>query len=303
MSASPKSVDAVKPGRFDLSDWGAVSIQGPDAADYLQRMSTVAVKQLSAGSVAHGAFLTGKGQVVGLGMLERVTASDFTFWCSPGQSQRVAAHLEQFHFAENLNVIDASGEAALIGFWREEPFAVPGSMQVLSSQWNGALVWAWREDIRPALIWGKIKRTDFPQIGPWLPREAWDYLRIASGIPQVGVEVSDEIILETGFDVAVARNKGCYPGQEVVERIFTYGSVNRRLTKVEWTGTLPSLPVEVAVEGKVVGKWVSAAVPPGESGHGVGLAYLHKQVWDYGGNAQAAGATLNWKLNAQASGL
>jgi len=303
MSASAKSVDAVKPGRFDLSDWGAVSIQGPDAADYLQRMSTVAVKQLLTGHVAHGAFLTGKGQVVGLGMLERVAANDFLFWCSPGQSQRVAAHLEQFHFAENLNVADASGACALIGFWREEPFAVPGSMQSLSGEWGGALVSAWREDIRPALIWGKIRRTDFPQIGSWLPHEAWDYLRIASGIPQVGVEISDEIILETGFDVAVARNKGCYPGQEVVERIFTYGSVNRKLTRVEWSGTLPALPAEVEIDGKAVGKWVSAAFPPGESRHGVGLAYLHKQVWEYTGNAKASEATLNWKPDAQKPSL
>jgi len=293
------AAEVIKPGRFDLSSWGAVSIQGPDAADYLNRMSTVALKNFGVGQVAHGAFLTGRGLVVGLGMLERVATDAFHFWCSAGQAEKVAAHLEQFHFAEKLTVQDISAEYRLVGFWREEPFAGIAEMRTSVGKWNDVSMTAWREDVRPSFIWGKIKRSEkLPDV--WLPQSDYDFLRIAAGIPQVGAEVSDhEIVLETSFDRAVARNKGCYPGQEVVERIFTYGSVNRKLVRVEWSGTVPALPAEVKVDGKPAGKWVSAAATPGKTEAGVGLSYIQKAFWGYEGKADAGSATLHWKLDAE----
>lgn len=293
------AAENINPGRFDLSDWGGVCIQGPDAADYLNRMSTVALKNLAAGNVAHGAFLTGRGLVVGLGMLERAASDTFYFWCSPGQAEKVATHLEQFHFAEKLEVRDVSAEFRLVGFWREEPWPGIPSLQATPGQWRNVSMTAWREDVRPSLIWGKIKRSETLP-AEWLPPSAYEYLRIAAGIPQVGVEITEhEIVLEAGFDRAVARNKGCYPGQEVVERIFTYGSVNRKLMRLAWEGAVPALPTDIRIDGKIAGRWVSAARHPGKGDSGVGLGFIQKAFWDYGENADAGSATLHWKLDAQ----
>jgi len=54
-------------------------------------------------------------------------------------------------------------------------------------------------------------------------------LRIEAGIPRYGVDLSEEIIpIEAGLaDPAISYTKGCYPGQEVVARIRTYGHVNK----------------------------------------------------------------------------
>ncbi len=293
------TAEKIKPGLFDLSDWGGVFIEGPDAADYLNRMSTADIKKLGVNGVSHAAFLTGRGLVVALGMLERATSERFFFWHSHGQTEKLLAHLEMFHFAEKITFSDMSSSTALLGFWRQEPFPGVCEMKVSSGEWNDVSMSAWREDARHQFIWGKMDRLVYEEIRsqvPWLPLSDYEYLRLEAGIPEVGKEAGEsDIILETGFDRSVARNKGCYPGQEVVERIFTYGSVNRKLLRVSWEGELPPLPAEFEVDGKTAGRWVSVAVEPGQKDRGVGLAYVQKNFWEYAKGVKVGGATLHWK--------
>lgn len=275
-------------GYFDLSDWGTVAITGKDSADYLQRMSTVNLKSLDPGNVAHGTFLTGKGGLVALGMLERLAPDQFHFHVSPGQAARTAEHLEKFHFAEVLEVKDVSSQWALLGGWGlERPAA---AMRVVDGQWRGLTCRIWGDDCRPALTWVKIGREQLNSARESLAgqgvselgRPLFHYFRVAYAVPELGVEVGlDEIVLETGFDRAVARNKGCYPGQEVVERIFTYGSVNRKLLPVKFVSQVPpELPQALLDAGKNVGELVSAAAVPDEPGRFVGLAYVHRSQWE-----------------------
>src|SRR5437016_2801150 len=54
-------------GVFDLSSWSTLKIDGKDAKDFLQRMSTVNFKTWVSDGVSYGAFLTGKGTVISLG--------------------------------------------------------------------------------------------------------------------------------------------------------------------------------------------------------------------------------------------
>ena len=146
-------------------------------------------------------------------------------------------------------------------------------------------------------LWIKLKRADAqrflqqsnsisPQVA-LLGQHLFEYYRIHAGIPQVGIEASEkEIILETGFDRAVARNKGCYPGQEVVERIFTYGSVNRKLmcVSIDCAGgsmadPIASLPLPLLVDDKPVGNLVSVESCPDDAHRAIGLAYVHRNYW------------------------
>src|SRR5919106_336532 len=57
--------------------------------------------------------------------------------------------------------------------------------------------------------------------------------RIEAGIPRYGVDMTaDTLLLETGLDHAVSFHKGCYLGQEIVERIHSRGHVNKRLVRL-----------------------------------------------------------------------
>ena len=61
--------------------------------------------------------------------------------------------------------------------------------------------------------------------------EAREALRLEAGLPLAGYDLTDEIVPpEANLEgKAFSLNKGCYPGQEVVARMDTYGSVRRRL--------------------------------------------------------------------------
>ena len=259
-------------GYFDLTRYGLVEVSGPDASDFLQRMSTVDIRKLEIGAVSHGAWLTGRGQAVALGYLIRRTSQDFHVLLSPGQNQRCVDHLEQFHFGENLSVGDRSQDFRCFG--------VVGA-PVSPMHWFDTY---FQEDVRPWLGFHLVPTNEAPGFiaalsAPLLSPLLFDYLRIQAGVPEFGREISgSEIFLETGFDRAISRNKGCYPGQEVIERIFTYGSVNRLLKRVEWEGEVPRVPLPLFSGGKEAGTLVSWAEGPRGSKN-VGLAYLAKAFW------------------------
>jgi folate-binding protein YgfZ len=282
-------------GQFDLSHWGVVSVAGPDAKDFLQRMSTAHLLEMRDDDVVHTAFLTGKGTVISLGMM-LVVEGEYLLIVPPGNSARLAEHLEQFHFGENLAVTDRSSDFGLIGLWLHESTnllkAPVLAMKRQPMGHGGRKAVIFGDDSREALHFQLFKREDFEfwwklakdeGLRP-LGEKLFEYYRVSHGVPQVGVELGEtEIILEGNFDRAVARSKGCYPGQEVVERIFTYGRVNRKLHTLEATWNsdpLPSAPFVVTAEGKAIITVVSIVESPTRHATGYCLGFVHKNYWD-----------------------
>ena len=68
--------------------------------------------------------------------------------------------------------------------------------------------------------------------------------RIEAGLPQLGPDINERIMPpEANLEgIAFSLSKGCYPGQEVVARMDTYGSVKRRLVVLGMKGTNNDLP-------------------------------------------------------------
>lgn len=87
-------------------------------------------------------------------------------------------------------------------------------------------------------------------------------LRIEAGLPHAGPDLNEEIVPpEANLEgKAFSLSKGCYPGQEVVARMDTYGSVRRRLVGLVVEGTvIPPLGAKLFSGDREVG-WVSSAV-------------------------------------------
>src|SRR5262249_21758688 len=77
----------------------------------------------------------------------------------------------------------------------------------------------------------------------WVGEQAQEILRIEAGIPRYGVDFNeDNLLLEVGLDNAVSFTKGCYLGQEVVERIRSRGHVNKKLMGLLIDGNEPGGP-------------------------------------------------------------
>jgi folate-binding protein YgfZ len=114
--------------------------------------------------------------------------------------------------------------------------------------------------------------------------------RIAEGIPAYGIDMAErDLPQETSQMRALSFNKGCYLGQEIVERIHSRGNVHRHLRPLELFGPLPAAGAALTLEGgAAVGEITSAAELPLPSGSRIfalammrGEAEVHNQPFTY----------------------
>ncbi len=113
--------------------------------------------------------------------------------------------------------------------------------------------------------------------------EALETLRIEAGMPRYGSELDeDTLALETGLLEAISFNKGCYVGQEVVERTRSRGHVNWKLIGVLVdSSTVPSPGEKLLADGKEVGEITSACASP-SLGRTISLAYARREFAEPG---------------------
>jgi folate-binding protein YgfZ len=107
---------------------------------------------------------------------------------------------------------------------------------------------------------------------------AFDVLRIESGVPWHGRDVTAETLaLEAPYEAAISFRKGCYLGQEVMERVTARGHVNRKLVGVEVTGdVVPPAGARLFAADREVGR-VTSAAHSWRLDRVVGLAYVRRE--------------------------
>jgi folate-binding protein YgfZ len=111
----------------------------------------------------------------------------------------------------------------------------------------GAMLWK---------LWKYLPTAGAIPVG-WPAVEAF---RIAEGIPLYGVDmVERDLPQETSQTRALHFTKGCYLGQEIVERIRSRGNVHRHLRQLEIEGPIPAAGTELKLDGAPAGQITSAA--------------------------------------------
>jgi folate-binding protein YgfZ len=135
--------------------------------------------------------------------------------------------------------------------------------------------------------------------------EALNAMRLLMGAPAYGVDITEKYLpQETNQPQALHFNKGCYLGQEIVERIRSRGQVHRLLTPLTLTGELPKeFPTPLEADGKPVGEITSAAVVPLPEGDQIlALGYVRREALDthaaltYSGGSAAPRSASNERL-------
>jgi len=113
--------------------------------------------------------------------------------------------------------------------------------------------------------------------------EALETLRIEAGIPRYGKDLDEDTLpLEAGLLNALSFTKGCYVGQEVVERTRSRGHANWKLMGMIIHGDrLPSAGEKLLADGKDIGEITSACVSP-SLGKTIALGYLRREVSETG---------------------
>ncbi len=102
-----------------------------------------------------------------------------------------------------------------------------------------------------------------------------EVLRIEAGVPMTGRDITEDIVPpEANLEgKAFSLSKGCYPGQEVVARMDTYGNVRRRLVGLVVEGeALPEQGARLHSGEREVG-WVSSATRSPALGTPIALGF------------------------------
>jgi len=115
---------------------------------------------------------------------------------------------------------------------------------------------------------------------PEIHEQTPEIFRLACGIPKFGADIRQkDLPQETGQERALNFNKGCYVGQEIVERIRSRGAVHRMFTGFEVEGAIPSPGFRIQHEGKDVAELTSVAtLPTAEGVRTVALGYGRREL-------------------------
>jgi folate-binding protein YgfZ len=124
----------------------------------------------------------------------------------------------------------------------------------------------------------------------------WETLeldRIVAGIPRYGIDMRDrDLPQETGQDRALNFNKGCYVGQEIVERIRSRGAVHRKFTAFLLDGAIAIPPAtKIIASEKEIGE-ITSAVSINVDGRQktIALGYIRREAGSAGHEVNIAGS-------------
>jgi folate-binding protein YgfZ len=124
-------------------------------------------------------------------------------------------------------------------------------------------------------------------------RDALELYRVALGVPRYGQDIRErDLPQETDQQRALNFNKGCYVGQEIVERIRSRGNVHRRFTGFMVSEVAPAPGAKIQLQAKDVGEVTSSAVIPASNGdQAVALGYIRREVAVPGQEVEIAGSS------------
>ena len=244
---------------IDRSYLGRFRVEGKDALDLLNRLSSYKVDELPEGTGAATVLPTNKGRVIDLLHLF-ATQDGLLMTTSPHTRQRVAEWIDLYTFLEEVSLEDATERTAMLTLHGPE---VDGLLQRLFStnptrpelygsskaSLNGMEVTLLRTDPLDSpgydiivdaadaeRIWQTLVDSGATPVG----EEAYNALRILAGVPRYGWELSEAVNpWEVNLDRYIHFAKGCYTGQEVILRLYNYNKVQRRLVSLR----LPSADV------------------------------------------------------------
>ena len=108
--------------------------------------------------------------------------------------------------------------------------------------------------------------------------DALEVCRIERGIPRYGIDITEKNLpQETGQMHALSFTKGCYVGQETVERVRSRGHVNRQLVRLLFDGRQEISPyTEIFHDGQSVGT-VGSSAYSFDLQRTVALGYLRRE--------------------------
>ena len=272
-------------GIADLSHRGKLRVTGDDRVKWLQSVISNDILPLKSGQGVTSGFLSHKGKMLSYFrvymlseaiMLEDVGEIGETTYHALRKFLLYGTKAKMENCVETWGLLLVSGpkaaELILKTFGCDVSHLSPLSFVTQEISGQPALLTRTEEtgemDIEILMLadglieaWNRLWSAGEPMgIRPF-GSEAREALRLEAGLPRAGIELTDEIVPpEANLEgQAFSLSKGCYPGQEVVARMDTYGSVRRRMVGLAFKdGVVPAKGARLFSGDRDVG-WISSA--------------------------------------------
>ena len=284
-------------GWLDLSTRGRIAARGRDRARLLHNLTSNEVKKLQPGQGCYAFLLSPQGRI----------QADLTLFCfaehflidtEPELREKVQQHIRRYIIADQVELQDvqeATGALALEGPDAAAVLARIGAPapapEYAHQAWGDATVAAVSLTGQPGFrIYGDASRMGAiaEQVAGAgarpLTAEDARVVRIENGRPRYGEDIRDTSLpQETQQMHAISFTKGCYLGQEIVERIRAKGHVNKKLVKLRAAEGEPLAPgSKVTANGAEAGEVTSSA-------GSAALAYVRTSFAEPGTELEAGG--------------
>ncbi len=267
---------------FPATHRRVLAATGGDRVEFLQGMLSNDVRAIGAGTGCYAALLNQTGKVV-TDLRVYADADRLLLDVLAWRAMALRESLERFLIADDVELADASDQPLL---QLEGPMAravvgealgttaLPATpLSHVTTEFAGErlrVIDVSEVDRDGVLVCGPADLTlrlfDACREAGATPAgmAALDRLRIEAGVAWPGIDMDEStLIMETGRDAALSFSKGCYLGQEVVERIAARGHVNRRISGLLLDGdVLPARGTALLAEGRPVGYVTSVARSP-----------------------------------------
>ena len=272
-------------GVAPITDSAFLRVTGADAARWLNGMVSNSIQSLQPGEGCYNFLLNAQGRILGDCTVYRETSeepAEFLLATTTAQVEAIQQHLDHFIIMDDVELTRAYVEASGLLIVGKDAAAVMGRVGLPAVD-PLRLVHADTEH-GPVLLLSSVAGLT-PRYELRATTAAVDGLRGAMGLSEVSAETLEALRLmearplfgqdirntekahdlpqETAQAHALHFAKGCYLGQEIVERIRSRGQVHRQFMAFRLTGELPAtLPVPLEAAGKPAGELTSAALVP-----------------------------------------
>jgi aminomethyltransferase len=271
-----------------------ISFSGRDRVRWLNGMVSNNIRDLAPNRGVYAFVLNPQGHILGdlyvfhqderlIGEIERT------------QLEALLGIFRKYIIMDKVEITDLGDQLKVIGIAGVNSRDVLAScsldrelnaLEITAAEWNGASVTVLRGD-----------NPCFPNYEVWVPaqaaeslqnrlleagaelvgEDALETLRVVCGIPRFGIDIRERTLpQETGQDRALNFTKGCYIGQEIVERIRSRGAVHRVFAGFELEGPVPQSGAKIQNDGKDVGEITSVLAAPLQ-GKRLALGYIRRE--------------------------
>ncbi len=317
---------------FDTNWHTIIELTGPDRVRYLNAIVSGDVKSLGEGRGTLALLLTPQGHI--LAELEIYALQDKLLVLSHASArERTIATLDKFIIMDDVTLSDVTEQfgslavegpragtviaeacgLALEGFSehaiaeveidgvachliRHSHFGLPGAEIIAPGEHLG-------------MLWKNLRASVVAQHGAAIGMRTLNSLRLEAGVPWFPDDFNDTVIPhEAALEAThISFSKGCYTGQEIVERVRSRGQVNRRRVRLKFSTAAPPAPLtrlrardsaDSGAEPKEVGIVTSSAFSPAADA-AIGMAYVRREynspgsILDFNGGTATVVAAIN----------